>query len=190
MNIRIQSDSGSAYTNALRLNGGIHGSATVSLTGSLQGQSGNRRFLYVNAADSPFTGNWTVAGDNTTDNARRLHLVAEASKALGSGTVTLGTRAQLTCSASGGIDSLAAVELQTSTSTLLLTQPWVNPVGVLTLTAGTLDLGSGTSTIGTMDIGGNSVPTGTYTASGLAALGFGGTFSGSGSLVVTGNLPY
>ncbi len=190
VNIRIQSDSGGAYTNALRLNGGIHGSATVSLTGSLQGQSGNRRFLYVNAADSPFTGNWTVAGDNTTDNARRLHLVAEASKALGSGTVTLGTRAQLTCSASGGIDSLAAVELQTSTSTLLLSQPWVNPVAVLTLTAGTLDLGSGTSTIGTMDIGGSSVPTGTYTASGLAALGFGGTFSGSGSLEVTGNLPY
>ncbi|MGC4017049.1 MAG: hypothetical protein QM755_21430 [Luteolibacter sp.] len=46
-----------------------------------------------------------------------------------------------------------------------------------------------TSTIGTMTIGGNNVPAGTYTATSLGALGFGGTFSGTGSLVITGDLP-
>ena len=77
----------------------------------------------------------------------------------------------------------------TTTSTLQLSSPWVNPGAVLTLSAGTLDLGSGTSTIGTMTIAGNTVAPGTYNAAGLAALGFGDTFSGTGSLVITGDLP-
>ena len=187
--IRIQSDNGSAYTNALRLNGDIDGGSDINLTGSLQGQTGERRLLYVNAANTGFNGDWTVAGDGTTDNARRLYLVSEEPDALGSGTVTLNTRAQLRNSVANGLDSVSGVTLTTSTSTLQLSSPWVNSVAVLTLTAGTLDLGSGTSTIGTMTVAGNTVPPGTYNAAGLGALGFGGTFSGTGSLVVTGDLP-
>ncbi|WP_338286827.1 Ig-like domain-containing protein [Luteolibacter sp. LG18] len=187
--VRLQSDSSSAYSNTLRINGALTGSADINLTATLQGQSGERRLLYVAAANNAYTGNWTVTADGTTDNTRRLYLVAEAANALGTGAVTLSTRAQLRNSATAGLDSLHGVTLATSTSTLQLTNAWNKSNAVLTMTAGTLDLGSVTSTIGTMTIGGTNVAAGTYTATSLAALGYGGTFSGSGSLVITGDLP-
>jgi len=187
--IRLQSDSGSAYSNTLRFNGTLSGGSDINLTATLQGQTGERRLLYVATANNSYTGNWNVTADGTTDNARRLYLVSEASGALGSGTVTLNTRAQLRSGATGALDSLYGVTLTTSTSTLQLTNAWNQGRAVLTMTAGTLDLGSVTSTIGTMTIGGNNVPAGTYTASSLGALGYGGTFSGTGSLVITGDMP-
>ena len=42
-------------------------------------------FLYLALPNVAYSGNWTVAGDNTTDNARRMFLVAEAANALGTG---------------------------------------------------------------------------------------------------------
>lgn len=187
--IRLQSDNGSAYSNTLRLNGALTGGADINLTATLQGQSGERRDLYVASANNSYSGNWNVTADGTTDNTRRLYLVSEAANALGTGTVTLNTRAQLRSAATGALDSLYGVTLTTSTSTLQLTNAWNQDRAVLTMTAGTLDLGSVTSTIGTMTIGGNNVAAGTYTASSLGALGYGGTFSGSGSLVITGDMP-
>ncbi|QUE51780.1 hypothetical protein KBB96_02560 [Luteolibacter ambystomatis] len=187
--VRLQSDSGSAYSNTLRINGALTGGSDINLTATLQGQSGERRLLYVASANNTYSGNWNVTGDGTTDNARRLFLVSEAGGALGTGTVTLNTRAQLRSAATGALDSLYGVTLTTSTSTLQLTNAWNQDRAVLTLAAGTLDLGSATSTIGTMTIGGNNVPAGTYTATSLGALGYGGTFSGSGSLVITGDMP-
>ncbi|MGC4017050.1 MAG: hypothetical protein QM755_21435 [Luteolibacter sp.] len=139
--IRLQSDNGSAYSNTLRINGALTGSSDINLTAALQGQSGERRLLYVASASNTYSGNWTVAGDGTTDNARRAYLVSEAAGALGSGTVTLNTRAQLRSGATGALDSLYGVALTTSTSTLQLTNAWNQGRAVLSMTAGTVDLG-------------------------------------------------
>ncbi|MCP5532036.1 MAG: hypothetical protein H7A49_08475 [Akkermansiaceae bacterium] len=181
--IRIQSDSGGAYSNTLSLNGGLFGSGNVHLTGSLQGVSGERRKLSLDSPESLFSGNWTVDGDGG-DNSRRLFLIANAARSLGTGNVTLGTRAQLRNAVPHGIDSVASVELTTATSTLELVEPWLNPGAGLVVAAGTLDLGAGHSRVGDLQVGGFSLAVGTYGAADLTNLGSGATILGSGTLSV------
>lgn len=182
--IRLRSDSGSAYTNSLVLDGGLFGSGDIDLTGSLQGQSGERRILRLDVPDVTFSGNWSVTGDGTTDTSRRLSLVANAAGALGTGRVQLGAFSQLRCAAAAGLDSLAGVTLDSSTATLDLIVPWTNPSASLVVTAGTVNLGTGNSRVGDLRIGGVSLDPGTYTAAELAGLGGSAVFSGTGTLSV------
>ncbi|MBN8460322.1 MAG: hypothetical protein J0M04_21035 [Verrucomicrobia bacterium] len=182
--IRIQSDSGSAYTNSLILDGGLFGGGDIDLTGSLQGQSGERRILRVDAPAAAFSGNWSVAGDNTSDTTRRLCLTANGAGALGSGLVRLGPFSQLRGAAAGALDSLAGVTLDSVTATLDLLEPWTNPSAILVINGGTLILGSGHSHIGDLRLEGVSVDPGKYTAASLTELGGAATFSGTGMLSV------
>ena len=145
VNLRIQSDSTGAYTNSLTLAGAISGEANIDLKGTLQGQTGERRVLNVTSANNLFSGNWIVEGTNTTDDARRLVLRSSAANALGTGNVTLNTRATLAANANDSLNSLAGIELATTTSTLALGgRAWTNPSANLTVTNGTVQ-GSGSS---------------------------------------------
>lgn len=182
--IRLRSDSGSAYSNSLVLDGGLFGSGDIDLTASLQGQTGERRTLRLDIPAASYSGNWSVTGDNTTDTSRRLFLIANAAGALGSGRVHLGAFSQLSCAAAGGLDSLAGVTLESATATLDLIEPWINPMAGLVVTSGNVNLGTGHSRIGDLRVGGVSLDPGNYTAADLNTPGGTATFTGTGLLSV------
>ena len=188
VNLRIQCDNASAFTNRLNLQGVLSGTANVDLKGTLQGQTGERRFLSVSNAGNTLSGNWTVEGTNTTDNARRLFLEVAAANALGSGTVTLNTRSQLRVTSAGSIDATSGITLATATSTLQLQNAsgWVNPAAPLTVNGGAVALGAGASSIGSLSGTGGSI-TGGGVAAGLTVnQTTNGTYAGS-LAVTTGN---
>ncbi|MEK7949495.1 beta strand repeat-containing protein [Luteolibacter soli] len=159
VNFTIQSDNTSAYTNRLNLQGVLSGSANIDLKGVLQGQTGERRTLSVSNAANTLSGNWTVEGTNTTDNARRLFLEAAATNALGSGSVTLNTRSQLRVASAGSIDATGGITLATATSNLQLQNAggWVNPAAFLTVNGGAVALGTGASSVGSLSGTGGSI---------------------------------
>lgn len=151
VNIRIQSDSSSAWTNHLYISGSLSGGAEINLTGGLAaGTTGDRRILRISSGNNTYSGNWNVTGDGG-DDSRRLFLEADAVNALGTGTVTLNARSQLRVTANGSIDGLSAVTLNESTSNLqfLNSGGWTNSAATLTANNGTISLGTGASSIGT-----------------------------------------
>jgi fibronectin-binding autotransporter adhesin len=150
VNIRVQSDSSSAWTNHLYLNGSLSGGADINLTGGLSGQSGDRRVFRVSSANNTYSGNWIVTGEGG-DDSRRLFLEADAANALGTGTVTLNERAQLRVTANGSINSISSLTLNNATSTLqfLNAGGWNNSNASLLANNGTIELGTGASSIGT-----------------------------------------
>ena len=52
-------------------------------------------------------------------------------------------------------------------------------------TSATLDLGTEAHAVGYLRIDGHRLDKGAYTAGGLAAFGYGGTFTGAGTITVT-----
>lgn len=148
----------------LRINGGNYSNAAI-LTGALSGSGrldlisttntgnvvGDLRQLSVNSANNSFTGSWTVnhAAASSDDFAA---LRAGASRALGSGTVTVGTQARLINDASGGLDSLTGVVMNGLMSRLDLNQRWNQPTASLSLLAGSpeVKLGNAESIIGNL----------------------------------------
>lgn len=206
VNFLIQSDNTSAFTNRLNLQGVLSGSANIDLKGVLQGQTGERRTVSISNAANTFTGNWTVEGTNTTDNARRLFLESAAANALGSGTVTLNTRSQLRVASAGTIHATSGITLATATSNLQLLNAggWVNPNAFLTVNGGAVALGAGASSIGSLTGTGGSITgeglssaltvnqttNGTYAGSLTFTAGNGLAFtkSGAADLVLSGTI--
>lgn len=160
----------------LTLNTALSGSANLTVIGNTNNTAG----FNINFANSAFSGNWDISATGTGGVA----LNANQTNALGTGMVTLGTRGILTVSAIDAIDSLQQITISTSSSVLNLTQAWDNASAALNMTTGTLNLGTLNSTIGSFTLNGNAIGNGTYDASQLTAMGFGGTFSGTGTLTV------
>jgi hypothetical protein len=164
------------FTTNSFFDGGIAGTGALSFVSNVGDSADDIGILHVTSANATFSGNWSV---NSIDTGY-ANLSPEAANALGTGSVTLVTRSILTVAAANAINSTSAVTLTTSTSKLVLTNGWNNPVGHLNVgTASTVDLVDSTSVIGAMSIGMNSLPVGTHSAADLTALGFGGTFTGT-----------
>lgn len=159
VNLTLQTDNSGAYSNTLRINGALSGGADLNVTGQLHGQSGERRLLYLNKANNSYTGNWKVEGLSTTDNARRLYLVAEQPEALGFGAVTLNTRSQLRVIPASSMNNVAGVTLSTATSTLQIqgTTSWNNASAFLTNNGGAVSLPDAASSIGNLSGTGGTI---------------------------------
>ncbi len=155
---------GGSYANEAKLTGPLSGSGTVAVISDTNAgaTTGNIRQISVNSANNPFTGNWTVSHVNSGDDFGAIR--AGAARALGSGTVTVGTRSRLINDNATGLNSLAGVILNGDTSRLVLNQPWNNPAAFLSLTGGSpvVELGNTTSIIGNL-----SGSTGTIQGTGL-----------------------
>ncbi|GAA5494511.1 hypothetical protein Rhal01_00673 [Rubritalea halochordaticola] len=173
-------DGGEGFEMHGYLNGGLSGSGNLSFISNVGNSAEDFGGLHATVADSGFTGDWYV---NSIDTGY-ANLMAEAANSLGTGAIVLDTRAFLTVAAAGGIDSIAGITLNTSSSQLVLTNAWDNSGAYLEINDGTLDLGDGNSVIGGLTIGGNTIANGTYDASQLTDLGFGGIYTGTGSLSV------
>ncbi|BCX48828.1 hypothetical protein HAHE_27360 [Haloferula helveola] len=178
-------DGGEQFNMDVTLTAGLTGSGNLSFVSNSGNGTDDIATLHLPAATSTFTGNWSV---NSIDSGYG-RLSAEAANALGTGTVSLGTRSILVAAAADALNSTPAITLDTDTSELILTNAWVNASGVLTMTDGTLDLADSVSSIDRMYIGANAVPTGTYTATDLTNLGFGGTFLGATGTIQVAGLP-
>jgi len=171
-------NTGGGYAQNVELSGTFSGSGTVSTKTANSGNSTTTRVLALKSANSPFTGNWTVQHVNSGDDFGALR--ADAANALGTGVVTLDTRAQLINNAANGLDSLSGITLQQTTSTATLGSGWTNPAGVLTMNAGNLTLGSATS------FGTASVASVAHNA-GTLQFDLGSTPANSDRLVLSGN---
>jgi len=180
-------NNGGTGVQTITLNGTISGSGPLSYT-ARDGGSNTRR-LSISAADNPYSGGWSVAHEGTGTALLR----ADAANALGTGTVTVNVRATLENYAVSGLDSLAGVTLQESTSKLALgANPWTNASATLTAANGTIELGTGASTVGTFTLDSADTVTLDADAGGsLAAASFDirqGTLDGTGALAGTGSL--
>jgi len=146
------------YDCTVNLNGALTGSGNIDLVGNVGNDTGDWVLLSLKNSNNTFSGNWNIHSIDTGCMA----LYAAAEGALGSGDITLGTR-----------------------SILALTYAWSNSAATLTMaTSAELDLVDSDSYIAYMTVGGLGVQPGTYTAGELTSLGFGGTFSGTGSITV------
>ncbi|MGC4013111.1 MAG: zinc-dependent metalloprotease family protein [Luteolibacter sp.] len=155
-----------SYDNSARLSGAVAGSGTLNVVcQSAAGAGTYVRTVSVTSANNTYSGNWTVnfTASSTDDYAA---LTAGAANALGTGTVTVGTRSQLINSTTNGINSLAGVVMNGASSSLILTQPWSKATASLSLTGGTptVSLGNAASTIGNL-----SGVTGTINGSGSSS---------------------
>jgi hypothetical protein len=157
---------GGNYANSANLTGPISGSGSIAVVSESNAGSTaeNIRQVSVNSANNTFNGDWSVAHQASGDDFAALR--AGASKALGIGTVTIGTRSRLINDASGGLNSVAGVVMNGTTSTLQLNQPWVNSAANLVLSGGSpaVVLGNAASSIGNL-----SGSTGTISGSGSSS---------------------
>lgn len=144
--------SGGNYANEAVLSGALSGSANLDLVSETNAASSPAviRQITISSANNPFSGNWNVSHTAGGDDFAGLR--ANAANALGTGTVTLGTRSRLINSAANGIDSLAGVVLSGADTKLVLTQPWTHPAASLSLLSASAvaEVGAGTSSVGNL----------------------------------------
>jgi hypothetical protein len=147
MTIRHPADG--SYSNDIMWNGQIAGAANISLVSAASNSP--FRPLQVNSESNPFSGNWTlnaepITGLNTTG------LIAEAARALGTGTVTVGRRASLINQHPQGLDSLSGITLAGDASYLDLKEPVNGPEIPLTVNnpSATVLIGPARSTLGSL----------------------------------------
>lgn len=145
----------SNFTMNLFLGGAITGSGSLNVT---RGSVGTQRKLVFSGDASGYSGDITVAGNTASKT-----LIFDIANAGGWGT------GDLTMGDFGVLDLVTA--FTSGSSSLALSNN-----STLKLTAG--------ASIAGLSINGNAVPLGTYSAAELTALGFGGNFSGDGSLSV------
>ncbi|NWK54685.1 PEP-CTERM sorting domain-containing protein [Verrucomicrobiaceae bacterium N1E253] len=177
--IRI-GDGGEQFVMNVSLQGNITGSGNLNFVSNGGNGSDDKMNLNITSANLGYSGNWSI---NSIDSGYG-YLYANSANALGSGSLTLNTRSALVAGATTSLDSLQGVTLTTSTSILQLTNAWVNHAASLNMQAGTLDLADSDSIIGDFSINGNSLAADTYDSAALSALGFGGNFTGTGTITV------
>ena len=174
-NATLQLGSGDFFS-YLTLLGGLTGDGTVNFQRIAGGGTQDFRFN-VHGVNNTFSGDWNLSGTRTT-------IFARDAGAMGTGAITASNNMLVDNTVAGGLDTLTLINL-VGTGTLQLTNPFSNSSAGWTLEAGSeLIVGDGDSIVGSLNIDGNAVPNGTYTAGQLTALGFGGTFSGSGTVSV------
>jgi autotransporter-associated beta strand protein len=139
----IIENSGGGYDHDITLSGIVSGSGTINFKSANAASGTYTRSLTLSSTGTSYSGNWFVQHANSGDDFGQL--VSTAAGALGTGTVTLDTRAQLASSTANGLDSISAVTLAQSTSSAFFNSGWSNPAGVLTLTNGTVTVGTATS---------------------------------------------
>ncbi len=159
---------GGNYVNSVSLGGPLSGSGSIAVVSESNAGStpANVRQVSVSFPNNAFTGNWSVVHQASGDDFAALR--AAAPNALGSGTVTVGTRSRLVNDAANGLNSLAGVVMNGANSALQLNQPWNNPAASLALTGGSpaATLGNAASSIGNLSGGTGSIA-GTGAASAL-----------------------
>lgn len=145
-------NNGGAYAQDINLSGLLSGSGTINyFATSDSGSAVTARTLSISGNSNSFNGNWFIDYTGSTTNDF-VTLASGAPGALGTGTVTLDTRAQLTSSIPGGLDSLTEINLLDPSSTASFIAGWTNPSGNLEITNGTVDIGSGTSSLAGLNI--------------------------------------
>ena len=137
-------NTGGAYGQDISYTGILSGSGTVTYKTANSGSMATARTLSLKTAASPFTGDWSIQhAAGTSDDYGALR--ADAANALGTGNVILGNRAQLINGVAGGLNSLAGIDVESSSAIADLGAGWTNPAGVLTLADGVVNLGSASS---------------------------------------------
>lgn len=135
----------------------LTGSGTLLLT---RDATGSTRSVDVFADASGYSGDVSFAGLSGDIFELRLYNTA----GLGTGDIAAGSYTSLQLLAASGVNIASSSVSLAGNSTL--------------------NLGAGPSTVGALSIAGNDVAADTYTAAELTALGFGGTFSGDGTITV------
>lgn len=157
---------GGNYVNTAILTGRVAGTGSIAVVSESNAGSmaTSIRQVSVNSSNNTFSGNWSVVHQASGDDFAALR--AGAANALGTGTVTVGTRSQLINDATSGLNSLAGVVMNGAASTLQLNQPWIKSTASLTLSGGSpvVTLGNAASSIGNL-----SGSTGTIFGSGASS---------------------
>lgn len=146
----------SNFTMRLYFDGAITGTGTLSLNRTA---TGTERQVYFNGDASGYSGNISYAG--LPDDVF-IFTIGNAG-GWGTGDLTMGQHTMLNL-----------FSFESPTSHLILS----NTTGTV------IHLGDHDATIGGLTIAGNAIAPGSYDASALDALGFGGTYTGSGTLTV------
>jgi autotransporter-associated beta strand protein len=168
-------NSGGSYGQNITYSGDLSGSGLITSLTADSSIATTVRTLTMNAANSAYSGSWLVQHANTGDDYGAL--AAGAANALGSGTVTLSTRAQLFNNATGGLNSLTGITLNEATSSVFMnSRNWTNPAAVLTVTDGAVNAGgavlsiaSASQAAGTINLDLNATSNGALAVTGNAS---------------------
>lgn len=146
-----------SFTHTFNLDGAIDGTGSVNVFRTSQGTG---RIFNINGDTSGFAGNWNFATNSGTSPLQ----VTLNSGSNGWGTGDLSVGDLVTLSLNGDFELISSNLLFEGNNTILNL--------------------NGDVVVGGLSIGSNSVNPGVYGAADLADLGFGGSFSGVGSLTV------
>ncbi len=149
-------NTGGAFGQDISLTGALSGSGTINYKTANSGSATTVRTLALKTAASPFAGNWFIQHANSGDDFGALS--ADASGALGTGTVTLDTRARLINTVTGGFDGLGGITLGQSTSSIYFNgRDWTSATGALTVNNGNANVGTAHLNIASVSQTGGSI---------------------------------
>ncbi|MFZ1874641.1 MAG: autotransporter outer membrane beta-barrel domain-containing protein, partial [Chania sp.] len=123
---------GGTYNNGLTLapTAALSGSSDVNMTMPVFGAF-NRKYLRISSANNAYTGNWNITSTGTPSGDNRGTLYANATNALGTGSVTLSS-SMLVNQVAGGLNSLSGVNVG-SNSLVQVNATWNAPTSFLSL---------------------------------------------------------
>jgi autotransporter-associated beta strand protein len=149
-------NAGGSYSANINLAGPVSGSGLIEYKTANSSLTTTDRTLTLNSANSTYSGNWFVQHVNSGDDNGSL--AAGAANALGTGTVTVDTRARLRNNATNGFNSLTGITLNQSTSQVFFNgRDWPNAAGVLTVTNGSANVGTAHLNIASMSQAAGSI---------------------------------
>jgi len=149
-------NAGGNYSANINLAGPVSGSGVIQYKTANSSLNTTERTLSLNAASSSYSGNWFIQHVNSGDDFGTL--AAGAANALGTGTVTLDTRARLRNNANNGFDSLTGITIGQSTAAVFFNgRDWTSPTAALTVSAGGANVGTAHLNIGSVSQAGGSI---------------------------------
>jgi autotransporter-associated beta strand protein len=149
-------NAGGNYSANINMAGPVTGSGRIEYRTANSSLSVTERTLTLNAADSTYAGNWLVVHANTGDDFGTI--AAGAARSLGTGTVTLGTRARLRNNANLGFDGLAGITLNDAAASVFFNgRDWTSSGGVLTLNNGAANVGTAHLNVASASQSGGSI---------------------------------
>ncbi|MFC4991678.1 PEP-CTERM sorting domain-containing protein [Rubritalea tangerina] len=159
----------------LTFENGLSGDGTINFNRFSGG--GTQDFRLNLSGSSSYSGDWNLSGSRTT-------VFVNAADGFGSGSVTANANMLIDNLNASGLNSLSAITLAGNAELQLTNAITNNSASISMESTSQLDLVDTTSSVLSLTINGNSVSSGTYDAAQLTALGFGGTFDGSGSITI------
>ncbi|MCW1926321.1 autotransporter-associated beta strand repeat-containing protein [Luteolibacter arcticus] len=138
---------GSNFTHNLNFNRALYGSGTLTFNFTNNGSGAGRNVNIASGLANAYSGTVVLNNASTSNGGVTIFSLGSS---LGTGSYEIRNGWSLNNNVASGLDAAPAITLVNSASRLVLTNPWNNSAGALTVTNGTVSIGNAASSIGNL----------------------------------------